>query len=82
MLAGSLEYVDKQTGRIIDRIPVKVESVFTNAYATLQGNPDAAGDDTRELLKARKAAYPTNEQMILDATEEFARKASEIILAQ
>jgi hypothetical protein len=82
MLTGSLEYFDKQTGQVVNSIPIKVESVFQNAYATMQGNPDAAGDETRELLKAHPAEYPTDEQMILDATEEFARKASELILAE
>ncbi len=81
-LTGSLEYFDKQTGKVVNRVPIRVESVFSNAYATLQGDPGAAGEATRELLKAKKAAYPSNEQMILDATEEFAKKAGEIILAE
>jgi hypothetical protein len=82
MLAGSLEYIDKQSGRIVNRVPVKVESVFKNSYATLQGDPDAAGEDSRELLKSKKAAYPSSDQMILDATEEFSKKAREIILSE
>jgi hypothetical protein len=81
-LIGSLEYYDNQTGQVVNRIPIKVESVFTNAYATLQGNPAAAGEATVELLRAKKAAYPSDEQMILDATQEFSRKAGEIILAE
>jgi hypothetical protein len=81
-LSGSLEYVDKQTGMVVNRIPIRVESVFSNAYATLQGDPAAAGDATRELLKSGRAAYPSSEQMILDATEEFVKKASEVILAE
>jgi hypothetical protein len=81
-LSGSLEYVDKQTGKVVNRIPVKVESVFFNAYAELQGDPDAAGEDTRRLLGAKQAEYPSAEQMVLDATEEFAKKAGEIILAE
>lgn len=82
MLAGNLEYIDKQTGRVVNRIPLKVETVFRNSYASLQGNPDAAGDETRKLLKSAKADYPTAEQMIMDATEEFSRKAAEIILSE
>jgi len=81
-LTGSLEYFDKQTGQVVNRIPIQVESIFSNAFASLQGDPGAAGDATRELLKAKKAAYPSDEQMILDATEEFAKKAGEIILAE
>jgi len=82
MLKGSLEYIDKQSGRIVNRIPLKVESVFRNAYATLQGNPDAAGEETRKLLLSKEAQYPSGEQMILDATEEFSRQAAGIILAE
>jgi hypothetical protein len=81
-LSGSLEYYDNQIGQVVNHVPIKVESVFSNAYATLQGDPNAAGDETRELLKSKKAAYPSDEQMILDATEEFTKKAREIILAE
>jgi tetratricopeptide (TPR) repeat protein len=82
LLSGSIEYVDKQTGNVLNKVPLKVESVFSNFYASLQGDPRAAGDETRALLKAKKAAYPSTEQMTLDATEEFSRKALEIILAK
>jgi hypothetical protein len=34
------------------------------------------------LLESKKAAYPSDEQMILTATEEFVKKAKEIILAE
>jgi len=82
LLVGRLEYVDKQTGKVVNVVPIKVESIFSNAYASLQGNPDAAGDQSRELLRSKKAAYPSSEQMILDATEEFSKKAREIILSE
>lgn len=81
-LSGALEYYDHRAGQVINTVPIKVETIFTNAYATLQGDPQAAGDATRLLLAAKKAAYPTHEQMILDVTEEFAKKASEVILAE
>jgi hypothetical protein len=82
MLAGNIEYIDKQNGRIVNRIPLKVETVFRNSYASLQGNPDAAGDETRKLLTSTKAVYPSAEQMVMDATEEFSKKAAEIILSE
>jgi hypothetical protein len=82
LLTGSLEYIDKQTGQVVNRIPIMVESIFSNAYASLQGDVNAAGEETIKLLKAKKAAYPSSEQMILDATEEFSRKAREIIFSE
>ena len=81
-LSGSLEYVDKNTGNAVNKVPIIVESVFSNAYASLQGDTEAAGDDTRKLLMSKRAPYPSNEQMILDATEEFTKKAREVILAE
>jgi hypothetical protein len=81
-LSGSLEYVDKQTGQVVNRVPIIVESIFSNAYASLQGNPEAAGEETKKLLKAGKAEYPGSEQMTRDVTEEFTKKAREIILGE
>jgi len=81
-LSGSLEYFDPRIGQVINSVPIKVEAIFSNAYATLQGNPGAAGEDTRKLLDSKKVAYPSDEQMILTATEEFVKKAKEIILAE
>lgn len=81
-LSGSLEYFDPRLGQVINSVPIKVESVFSNAYATLQGNPSAAGDDTKKLLDSKKVEYPSDEQMIFTATEEFVKKAKEIILAE
>ena len=82
MLGGSLEYVDKQTGQVVNKIPLKVESVFRNSYASLQGNPEAAGEETTRLLKAGKAEYPSSDQMIGDALREFTDKARQIILSE
>ena len=81
-LSGSLEYFDPRIGQVINSVPIKVETIFSNAYATLQGNPVAAGEDTRKLLDSKKVAYPSDEEMILTATEEFVKKAKEIILAE
>jgi hypothetical protein len=78
-LNGSIEYVDKQNGRVVNRIPIMVETIFSNAYASLQGNPDAAGEETVKLLNAGKAEYPGSEQMTRDVTQEFIKKAREII---
>lgn len=81
-LSGSLEYYDPRIGQVINSVPIKVETIFSNAYATLQGDPSAAGDDTRKLLDSKKVAYPSDEQMIMTMTEEFVKKAKEIILAE
>ena len=81
-IVGRIDYIDVQMGKVVNVVPIKVESLFTNSYGTLQGNPDAAGDDTRKLIRSKQAEYPSSEQMILDATDEFVKQAKEIILAE
>jgi hypothetical protein len=81
-MGGRIEFYDNQIGQVVNTVPLAVEVIFSNAYATLQGNPDAAGDETRRLLVSKQAAYPSAEQMVLDATDEFVRKATQVVLAQ
>ncbi len=79
-LKGSLDLVENQSGQVVNRIPVNVESVFRNSYGYIQGNPDACGDETRALLQRKKMAYPSSEQLILDAVAEFSKKSAEILI--
>lgn len=81
-MGGRIDFYDNQIGQVVNTVPLSVEVIFTNAYATLQGNPEAAGDDTRKLLLSKQAEYPSAEQMVLDATDEFVRKATQVVLAQ
>lgn len=82
LISGSLEYYDPRLKQVINKVPIKVETYFANEYASLQGNPEAAGDDTKKLLQSKKAAFPSDDQMILTATQEFVQKAKVIILAE
>jgi hypothetical protein len=81
-MIGRIDFYDVQLGQVVNIVPINVESVFTNSYGTLQGNPDAAGDATKMLLDSKKADYPSAEQMILDATDEFVVKARQIVLVE
>jgi hypothetical protein len=81
-MTGRIDFYDNQVGRVVNVVPIKVESVFTNAFGTLKGNPDAAGETTRLLLSSSQAEYPPAEQMILDAADEFVKRSAEVILAE
>jgi hypothetical protein len=81
-LTGRIDYFDKRLGRAVNSIPISVESVFTNAYAKLQGDPDAAGEETIRLLSSKQVDYPSAEEMMWDAADEFVKKAVEVILAK
>jgi hypothetical protein len=81
-IKGRVDFYDNQVGRVVNVIPISVESVFSNAFASIQGDPDAAGESTMLLLQSKQAAYPAAEQMVLDATDEFVKKVVEVILAE
>ena len=81
-MIGRIDFYDVQLKQVVNTVPIKVESIFTNSYGTLQGDPEAAGDATLMLLSAKKADYPSAEKMILDATDEFVVKARQIVLVE
>jgi len=75
LLKGKIEYVDNSREQVVNTVPVSVESIFVHKYASLTGNIEAAGKDTRELVEKREAPYPDNETLIMDAVEKFREKA-------
>jgi hypothetical protein len=81
-MKGRVDFYDNQLGRVVNVVPISVESIFSNAFATLQGDPEAAGEATMMLLQSKQADYPAAEQMMLDATDEFVKKVVEVILAE
>lgn len=80
VLSGKIEIFDVGMNSVINTVPVTAESMFIHTYATLKGNPDAAGEDTRMMLKQKEVKFPSNEAMVMDAVEEFTRQAIGILL--
>lgn len=78
-ISGSIIFIDDQNGQKVNIIPISVESIFLNKFATLQGDPEAAGDETLKLLKNKEVPYPSNEQIIMDAVRKFTIAASQEI---
>lgn len=81
-MIGRIDFYDMQLGQVVNIVPIRVESIFTNSYGTLQGDPDAAGDATRLLISSKKADYPSAEKMVLDVTDEFVVKARQIVMVE
>jgi hypothetical protein len=79
-LKGKVEVIDNKKGLLINSVPVAVESVFLHKYATVTGNIDACGPETRELLLRKEAEYPSNEVLVMDAVKMFTDKVSGVVV--
>lgn len=82
LLKGKVIFIDEMKGQSVNTVPVAVESVFLHKYATVTGNIDACGQETRALLMKKEADYPSDEKMAMDAVMEFRDKLALILLQQ
>jgi len=80
VLTGRIDIYDETLKTVINTIPLTAESMFIHSYATLKGNPDAAGAETRLLLAQKEVKFPSNEAIVMDAVEEFMKQAIQVLL--
>ena len=80
LLKGRVDIYDETMKSVINTIPIKAQKVFVHSYATLKGNPDAAGDQTRALLTRQKIKFPSDGSMVMDATKEFTNQVEKVLL--
>ncbi len=78
-IKGKVLYVDENKRQVVNSVPVSVESIFLNKYATVTGNIDACGEETRKMLMNKEAEYPGDKGLIMDAVKLFNEKVSNII---
>lgn len=79
-LKGKIELIDQKKNQVINNVPIGVESVFLHKYATVTGNIDACGPETREMLLKKEVEYPTNEVLVMDAVQKFTEKVSQVVM--
>jgi hypothetical protein len=80
VLSGRIDIIDVSMNSVINTIPITAESMFVHSYATLKGNPDAAGEGTRMMLSQNKEEFPSNESILMDAVEQFTKMAIQVLL--
>ena len=79
-LSGRIDIYDVNMGSVVNTVPVTAESMFMHSYATLKGNPDAAGEETRKMLVQKEVPFPSNESIVMDAVVEFTKMAIKVLL--
>lgn len=80
MLSGRIDFYDVKRRMVINTVPIQAESMFVHSYATLTGNPNAAGEETHEMLARDEVAFPSNEDIVMDAVKEFTKMAIQVLI--
>ncbi|WP_127845025.1 hypothetical protein [Psychroflexus aestuariivivens] len=77
-----VDYFDLITNQKINSYPLESQFVFENRFASFNGDDRVLGKDEKFLLTQRPVDYPTNEQMLTDASDDIKSKLKSILISQ
>lgn len=78
-VGGNVVYRDMQQGRDIDKFPMGTEFIFQNVFATYRGDERALSDGDRALVDNRFVPFPSNAQLLLDASDDIKGRLKAIL---
>ncbi len=76
---GKVDYFDVQRKQLMDTHPLETEFVFENVFARFEGDERVLTNEDRRLLRNRFVPFPTNEQMLIDASEDIKNRLGAIL---
>ena len=78
-VVAKVDYIDFTTNQLLQSFPLASEFVFTNTYATYQGDKRATDESYYPTFNQRAMPFPTNEQMVYDTGNDLKAKLKDII---
>jgi tetratricopeptide (TPR) repeat protein len=78
VLAGVVQY-KKGNGTVFQSFPYQESLVFKNFFATYQGDVKALTNDSKKLIGGQPLPFPSNLQMVMDASEIIKNKTYGLI---
>jgi hypothetical protein len=80
VLSGRLEYLHSLSGTIEFTKPIQVEGLFENKLARLiKGDREYVSSDCRKKLNGKLMNFPSNEDLLVDASEKMKKIVKDII---
>jgi hypothetical protein len=70
-LQGKVDYIDLNQDRLLNSYPLGTEFIFENVFGSFKGDERLLTKEDKVLLQNRFVPFPTNEQMLVDASEEL-----------
>jgi hypothetical protein len=78
ILAGVVEY-KRANGTVFQSFPYQENLIFKNFFATFQGNKNALSKESKAILGGQALPFPSNLQMVMDASELIKAKTFNLI---
>lgn len=78
-IAAQVDYIDLKTQQKINDYKLDSQFVFENVFASFDGDSRALNDQQKLLLNNRAVPFPSNEQMLFDASEDVKLKLKSIL---
>lgn len=79
---GVVSFTDLSTKQPLNTYPLASEFVFEHVYANYDGDKRALENDLEQLLGLTSVPFPTNEQMVYDASEDLKLRLKSILTSQ
>lgn len=78
-LQGKVDYRDLDKDQLMTSYPLGSEFIFENVFASFEGDERLLTKEDKLLLQNRFIPFPTNEQMLVDASEEIKSRLGPIL---
>ncbi len=78
-ITGMVDFVNNNTGQIMNSTPVSAESVFHNVSAYAKGDLKACSEQTLKLLDQPKLQFPSDSDMMYDASNKLKETIKQVI---
>ncbi len=79
-VVAKVDFINFSTNQLVNSFPLGSEWIFENGYATYNGDRRAVENDYWPFFDRRVLPFPTNEQMVLNCSEDIKQKLRAIIL--
>lgn len=76
---GMVTYFDVKQRQLMKSHPLETEFIFEHVFATFKGDERVLNKEERSLLRNRPMPFPSNEQMLFDASSEIKNRLSAIL---
>src|SRR5690606_7020334 len=78
-VSGKVEYKDVKRQQITNSYPLQTEFIFENIFATYDGDKRALPLECLDFLNNRPVPFPSNEQMLIDASGDIKGRLGDIL---
>lgn len=76
---GKVDYLDLNRNQLINSYPLETEFVFENVFARFSGDERLLSGEDKQILKNQFVPFPTNEQMLVDASGDIKDRLGPIL---